>query len=269
MTVIVALIVVYGEHPLDTVSYKSLKNQDNSCFKLKVVFWDNSPEINTDEVFGTRNEEYIYIHTPENLGLSVIYNNVINEHLSDDEFLLILDQDSNLPTNFISGFYQSLSNDPSVDLFLPLIKSKNRVVSPLNYFYGWGKYWKTWNFGLYKSKNISAINSGMIISAKYLKGAFEGYDERILFYGTDTYFMISFAEKNKNFILMNSIIEHDLSFFAASSEDKCIKFKSIRKANFLMYKDKKLTDRFMVFFVMSFVSILYAMKYKKIHYLYF
>lgn len=265
---ILALIVVYGQIPVETTSFKTLAATRKTSAKVRLLIWDNSAEPHhTDDSFALYFEQTTYISTPENIGLSTIYNKVIEEHLHHKEFLLLLDQDSAIPNDFFEQFSRHSNQHPEIDLFLPTIRANERLVSPLPYFYGWGKYWKTSRTGIQYSKFRSAINSGMMISGRYLKGDFSGYDERLRLYGTDTQFMVSYARSRKEFFIMDTIIDHDLSFFGATSKNKASKFLEMKSAYTWIYEKHPYYQRALNIIVMSTVSIVYALKHKSLSFL--
>lgn len=265
---VLALIVVYGQTPIKTISFQTLAATQKASVKVRLVIWDNSPKPHhTSEPLTLHFEQAHYISTPENLGLSTIYNKVIDQHLRHNEFLLLLDQDSAIPIDFFEQFSQHSSQHPEIDLFLPTIRANGRLVSPLPYFYGWGKYWKTPRIGIQPSQFRCAINSGMMITGKYLKGDFLGYDERLRFYGTDTQFMVSYARSRKTFFIMDTIIDHDLSFFGATSKNKASKFLEMKSAYMWIYEKLPFHQRALNIIVMNLVSIVYALKHKSLSFL--
>lgn len=265
---VLALIVVYGQTPIKTMSFQTLAATKKTSVKIRLLIWDNSPEHHDiRECLALHFEEADYISTPENNGLSTIYNVVIKNYLKHNEFLLLLDQDSMIPIDFFEQFSRCSNQHPEIDLFLPTIRANNRLVSPLPYFYGWGICWKTPRIGIQYSKFRSAINSGMMISGRYLKGDFSGYDERLRFYGTDTQFMDSYARSRREFFILDAIIDHDLSFYGAASKHKASKFLEMKIACMLIYENHPRYQRALNITIMYIASIKYALKYKSLSFL--
>lgn len=265
---VLALIVIYGKNPMETISLQTLTAAKKDSVKIRILIWDNSPNpYRANEINPFNAESLIYISTPDNIGLSVIYNKVIKDYLHLSEYLLLLDQDSSIPVDFFERFNQHSSNFPEIDLFLPTIRANGRLVSPLPYLYGWGRYWKKPRFGIQTSKFRSAINSGMLISAKYLKGDFSGYDERLKFYGTDTQFMVSYAINRKRFFIMDTTIDHDLSFFTTTNKERATKFLEMKSAYRFIYEKHARHLRALNFTIMLGVSVVYAFKYRSLLFL--
>lgn len=254
-----ALIVVYGESPLENSSIETLMKNNFDKDRLRIIVWDNSitSEINSNNI---TDSNIIYKWTPENIGLSEIYNRVIKDYLDHDEYLILLDQDSVLPIDFLEIAESAINENSDIDLFLPGVKANGRIVSPLYYCLGWGRYWKKMRHGRVRSGFVGAINSGMIISSRYLYGK-KVYDENLRFYGTDTQFMLDYSEARKHLCVLNTILQHDLSFFSDSIENRARKFAVMRAANIYIYIKRSFFKRVCVFIVMSVVSLIYAWRY--------
>lgn len=277
MVKLVVLVVLYRCGLNDSQSVVTLLNvikSIQSTIRLRIVLWDNSPIscVTEADVVELRDvfDEVLYESHPENTPLSKIYNIVIQNHLNDDEFLLLLDQDTSLPGDFLNIFCDELIEHPDCDLFLPIIKSDGVIVSPVWFFFGWGRKWKMTTIkGLISSRWKVAINSGMFVSAKYARYDFLGYDERLHFYGTDTDFMLKFADARQYFDVMPVILTHDLSFNSASPIERLAKFRTMRTANSIIYSRMGWVKRLISVLVMALVSIIYAVRYRDVRYVFF
>jgi len=263
---VLALVVVYGCRPVDTLSLHSLLECERSDCDMRVLVWDNSPhaqELGLDVL----DTEVGYIFTPENLGLSIIFNRVIREHLRAGEYLLLLDQDTGLPPNFLTTTAAAVVKYPAVDLFLPMVRANGRWASPVTYACGWGRAWPEPKRGKMPSRRICAINSGMVISAAYLHGAFPGYDERLRFYGTDTQFMLDYIDRRPELHVLDATLSHDLSFFSGPPSERVGKFLSMRAAYRFIYVRRPALQKVAVALVMALVSVRYAIRYRDVDFL--
>lgn len=259
---LLALVVVYGAEPLQTESLQTLLAIRFDRSNIRVLVWDNSktPASDTEALAAA---DVHYVSTPQNLGLSTIYNRVIAEHLQAGEHLLLLDQDSTLPPDFLRSCSAAVIQHPDVDLFLPMIRANGNWVSPLSYLAGWGRYWKQPRAGRMRSRRVCGINSGMLISSRYLKGDCPGYDERLRFYGTDTQFMLDYVDRRRDLVVLDVRLNHDLSFFSATAGDRVDKFRVMRKAYRYIYEDRPFLQRCAVATVMLMVSVIYAIRFRK------
>lgn len=257
-----ALIVVYGKDPVRTESLETLLANNFDRKRLRILIWDNSPHPKGDfEEF--QRAGVLYRSTPENLGLSNIYNRVIAEDLVAGEHLLLLDQDTVLPLDFLVTAETAIELYADIDLFLPMVQANGNWVSPLDYFLGWGRYWSAPLSGRIKSVRVCGINSGMVISARYLQSMVQPvYDERLRFYGTDTQFMLDYADRRAELVVLDVQLMHDLSFFSETVQQRALKFAVMRAAYRQIYERRSLLQRFGVAVVMAMVSLLYAWRYR-------
>lgn len=260
---LLALIVVYGCDPTNTPSMRSLVQCVKGGCELRIIVWDNSPRPH-DVDWRALGQTGAYISTPDNLGLSTIYNRVIGQHLQVDEHLLLLDQDSELPTDFLEKAAAAIAVHPKVDLFLPMVRANSRWASPVTYFCGWGRQWRSGVVGCIPSKRVCAINSGMIISSAYLHGSFPGYDERLRFYGTDTQFMLDYMDRRCRLCVIDSVIMHDLSFFSGPPAKRAEKFKVMRAAYYFIYERRPYIQQIAVKLMMFAMTIRYAIRHRGI-----
>ena len=264
---ILALVVVYGTVPSQSPAITSLGAIEKRGVSLRTLVWDNSPNPLKCELTDGNWGKTSWVHTPENRGLSAIYNEVIARWLQPSEYLLLLDQDTLLPANFFESAVAAMTRNPTVELFLPMVRAHERWVSPLDAAVGWGRYWKTPRIGLLPSRHVGAINSGMIIAASYLQSTFVGYDRDLQFYGTDTFFMLEFRRQNRWVWILDAVIDHDLSFFSTSTTEKVTKFRAMRRANMICYRRSAWPVRWTVRTVMTGVAFVYSLRYRDLGFL--
>ena len=202
------LIVLYECKAKDSLSYISLLKSSEHLGNSKLILWDNSPSIQSIDTDNMNFLQHVeYIHTPENMSLSKIYNRVIQEN-EEYDYMIILDQDSSFSSDYLEKLNSAITKHPSINLFLPVIKSEETIVSPGDYKIFKGKYWEKEKYGIINAKNILAINSGMVINFNYLKNTYKGYDERLRFYGTDTFFMLEYPEDNDFLFVIDYVFKH-------------------------------------------------------------
>lgn len=261
------LIVIYNTNITKAETIKSLLNSKEYLVNNHLFIWDNSEKAQdisiVKEIFNKQNIEVTYEHHPENLPLSKLYNNVINRFMYQNyDFLILFDQDSSFTKNLFFEFVNSYNKNKHISLFLPIIKFKNTIVSPTRKYFLKGFYFDKKPIGLYRAKNISAINSGMIISFKFLKEKYKGYDERLKFYGTDDYFMMEYCKNEKELFILDYEFEHDLTLSTLnSSSDKLVKsYHQMLEAWSILYYDSIL--KYIVKFYTVIHSFYTAIKYK-------
>ncbi|MFT6842379.1 MAG: hypothetical protein ACJASR_001146 [Psychroserpens sp.] len=212
------LVVLYRKKLSDCSTLNSIIGFDSYGVLSSLTVWDNSPSPqNPDEInkfkllFSEIGIEFNYTNHPENTPLSKIYNLFLDREKFKSKYILILDDDSKLDSTFLSKLSFALNSSVNYDLVLPIVKYKNRIISPSKRILMKGAFYKNINPGPISSRYLSAINSGMTISTEYLiKSGFK-YDERLTSYGTDDQFITSFSKNKGKAFIIDYNLEHDLT----------------------------------------------------------
>lgn len=221
------LVVIYRRSCGESQTLRSLADCRHALRHSLVVVWDNSPDAASDQQIGWLSETFPrmdYLHDAANPGLASVYNRVISRYVKAEaaepfDFLLLFDHDTRVPANYLKALQHACRKHPAIPLFLPLVRSREYIVSPST-VYGWkGFRWKQPRRGLEPTRHRNAINSGMAISAAFLRERFAGYDERLRFYGTDSFFMREYGKTHSHFVVLDCALEHDLSFFSDETVD--------------------------------------------------
>jgi len=238
------LVVIYKQSVFDSETLKSLISLRSYVFNSKITIWDNSPtSLPNDEL------EYLklnlnnlsYIHTPENIGLAKIYNEVIKTS-NDSGYVILFDQDSEFDARYFEMLKSGIIEFPTINLFVPLIMHSDSIMSPGYYICFKGSLWKEIKLGKVSSKNMAIITSGMAISSKYLSGVFKGFDEEFVFYGIDTYFSIQYRDQNDFFYVFDCNFKHDLAINSDEKyDDRLRRFKNHRKSLIKLSKRSVIT----------------------------
>jgi hypothetical protein len=233
------LVVLYKVPLLESPTIRSLLRASSRLAASKVLIWDNSPSPAASQSDLDRLRcsvgEVEYVTTPENLSLSTIYNRTIQSWLRQHTYLVIFDHDSEFDASFFVLIEKATRTHPSVPLFLPIVTYANGIVSPANMFYFKGWPWRRKKVGLVRSRFHTAINSGMVISARFLETKFGSYDERFRFYGTDNSFMQSYAKLERHFCVVDVKIAHRLDFYEErNSTAKVVRMREINRATLLL-----------------------------------
>ena len=209
----------------------------------KLTIWDNSPNsLQTKEVNAIRSSfspcEVEYISTNNNSKLSYIYNTIRKK--TDRDFLVLLDHDTCLPTNFIKIVDESVndSQNSDINLFLPVLFSDSNIISPAYEYKFTTKMWTVPSYGRMISDNLQALNSGMIIRTSYFKYVFEGYNENLAFYGTDNFFMKKYRKNNPYLFILPIDIIHHSNFREDDLISRARRFMAIKNAAVINAKDE-------------------------------
>lgn len=238
------LVVIFRKKLSESKTLNSLLKCREFAGRLEVLVWDNSPERADEseiETFGKRvGAPFRYVSTPQNVTLSRIYNSVISEHLRPEfDFLALFDDDSDFGLGYFQEIAAASEANPSIQLFLPVIRNSGTIASP-----AWLVFFKSLPFserrrGVVSSRFLMAINSGMGIKTEYLKKKFKGYDEKLKFYGTDTYFMKEFSRKEKGAFVLRTEINHDLTYRKSNMDNDQFlpRYQEVKNSFRIIYKN--------------------------------
>lgn len=205
---------------------------------VRLIIWDNSPNAISNDSLSelTINvAELAFKHTPQNLSISKIYNEVAAGYLKPQDYLLLLDHDTKVTEAYITEVLDKINSSEKPLLLLPRVLVQGVLESPAYQYVLFSKKLKDPKPGIQPSKSVTAINSGMVISGVCFSDGFR-YDERLAFYGTDTYFMFNFTARFKDYYLLNSTLDHNLNLLSNPSLAEKVKvFKAIKTSNLIIY----------------------------------
>lgn len=241
------LVVLYHISPKESETLSSLqKSIDVLCYgNHRILLRDNSEQPYSDETLEELKKslsplDVSYWHDGNNKSLSEVYNIAIQQYLSDQEYLVLLDHDSHFESGFWKALFESYQLHPHCALFLPIIQQNTDIISPSHVHGFKGSYWKKPQYGFVTTRNNTAINSGMVIAGRYLKGEFKGYDEKLRFYNTDNYFMWRYGQHHSHFCVIHYTLQHTLNFYdpAEPFEKKAQRYREMRTSAIYLAKLK-------------------------------
>lgn len=267
------------------VLYKQDLNSSETILSIKKIFkrhyykasfelciWDNSPfpQLN-DEVQELKKlcqglSNINYYHDASNKPLSYVYNTALDT-CNDEDFFIILDQDSDFNENFIEEFLSVISNE-SPELILPVIHYKNAIISPSKIRYIKGEYFSVAPNGNVSAKKLSAINSGMIISLEYIRRTGFRYHQALRNYCTDDYFMREFRKNSSMAYVLKYSFEHSLSLSTLNDNSLTLKkrYKLMKEGRYIVYSGN-IWDKCSIRAYFLVHKLYMAIKYKDIDYL--
>lgn len=269
------VIVLYGKCLSESSSICSLMASGNLLQgRCRLIVWDNSPiPCHPEEIESLQNRIGLtldYRHNNgENIPLSTLYNRTI-QLLSDQEMLVILDDDSVFEADFFIKADQAIHTYPDADLFLPVVRNGKDIVSPAAMVGFKGHYLQEVQPGPMPCHHRTAINSGMIISARYLKHEFEGYDERIRFYFTDNDFMSRFTASHQQFIVLDYTVQHTLNFYARGEdfETKSRRLRELRRSFLILMRRRGILAYLSTWLYLVVYSIKFAIIQRDVRYIF-
>lgn len=213
---ILAVIVLYKTAPGDSGSYRSLLEATGEArpgaLDVSVLLYDNSPGEKTPDHLPANVR---YFADPGNSGLAAAYNYALGLALGERyDWLLTLDQDTELPRNFLERLAStvgSLESRPDVAVAVPQILANGRIVSP-NYFAGgaWPRFFPRGFTGVPR-RPVYAFNSGALFRTAALRQA-GGYSPQFWLDNSDSYIFRRLNQCGKRVYVDGSLeLRHDFS----------------------------------------------------------
>lgn len=232
------LTVIYQSNISTSETLMSLVQHQQSLEDTQLICWDNSPtplpnsEIKIIEKLGNKS---LYFHSATNESLSSIYNHIAVTYLEQQDHLVFFDDDTTIPLAYFRSLEHAIKQHTGVNLFLPTVSANNQIVSPaFDYIIKSKRLATQLAPGVMSSRNLTAINSGMAISATVFKNGFR-YDESLKFYGTDNYFMNRYRKRYRDLVILDVVLTHQLTFEDTDElEKKIAVFKEVKRASLII-----------------------------------
>jgi len=153
------VVVIYNKKCLESVSFSEIVTNGAA----RVILADNS----TDPDMQLSNREAClrlgceYCSMGGNKGLAEAYNAAIDRIGNRIDYLMLLDDDTTIPQDVISGLQQAIAMHPSASVFVPFVFDQAALLSPSrrssSLFFRLKKRPETF------TRRMSAINSGLVI----------------------------------------------------------------------------------------------------------
>jgi GT2 family glycosyltransferase len=213
---IIAVAVLYNCSPGNSKTIKTLVSAyqaDMPGFAgFRLIIYDNGIIDHSKDI--DLPFRFEYFQNPKNEGLAKAYNYALEHaHISSCEWLLLLDQDSELPLNFVSvinSTIEGMDKDPSIVAVVPKMCFQNTFFSPSRVLFGGVHRPVNMKFtGIYPGK-IFAIGSGTIVNVAFLKTV-GGFNEFFWMDCLDRWLYLSINRSGGKVYVTDIVIEHELS----------------------------------------------------------
>lgn len=185
ITKIIFGIICYKERYYETNSFKDLVasyEKNGKSQELHIFVFDNTDILDWKIENRTFKDITIhYEHDKKNPGIAFGVNRVGDfARKNNIEWIVILDQDTRLPTNFYDVYSSFSTLGNSSDIAFPKVYAGKSLISPCKYnLYRASQLIIDRKFeGEIELKNLSVINSGMMIRESLLSGN-NGYNEAL------------------------------------------------------------------------------------------
>lgn len=228
---LVITIVLYQTEFSKTPSYTCLKKVVSEKKSAYLFIYDNSQNVQDDEVF--HQENVCYIHDGANPGLAKAYNagaQYLNE--IQGTLMLLLDQDTLLGEKYLETLLD-LPLDEAIGAYVPIVSSHGRQISPVfsdEYVGGKSELPKA---GIY-SKRLMGINSGTVIPFTTLK-SIGSFNVEFPLDFLDHWLFWKIHQLDKKISVLDHHLAHDLSVLDYQTINSK-RYESIISGETLFYK---------------------------------
>ena len=268
------VIVLYKKRYTESIAIQTMLDQVLHDEYLDVTFhiWNNSPAYSTPLV-----REGVIWHLGNNDSLSSIYNKIANLAFSSGyDFFMISDDDTDYSTFNLEDNMTEISRamrtsiGHTVGVFLPRIYANNILVSPGKRFHFLGRLSPFIETGFNRSKNLLAINSGVVITRFCYEKMNMFYDERLKFYATDTDFFIRYEKYFEYVYVLDSKINHDLSEYSSDTLERGLfKFGEMVRGYRIIFSEKGFVFQSVLEVYFFYAAIKKSIAYKSIKFFIF
>ncbi|WP_455682831.1 glycosyltransferase [Thomasclavelia sp.] len=215
------ILVLYNKHYHDSKTIQDLRQIEDIN---NIIIVDNSTQdYNNQNIVNEYGYQYISMNGNE--GLAKAYNRGLNRIDKDNKLVCLFDDDTTVNKQYFEIALNNI-NSEIADIYVPVVKDQLGLLSPsiMKKLY----CHRAKNIDVLNNKNISAINSGMIIKSEIFKNY--KYDENMFLDFIDHDFMRTMKRNNKQInIMKNNILIQDFSLVSDSNKKAKIRFKILKK----------------------------------------
>ena len=211
---VLVIVVLYDLTAGLSEAVRNLIALSRSLPRMTILLYDNSPKRNP-LYMGNSFLNAVYVHDGRNLGLANAYNYGV-QYAKDNskEWIMLLDQDTLLTSNYLHEVSLTLKNMPTTDVvaIVPLLFCRNRHVSPMLNRSEQNVWWfqkPVKESGCYEGY-ITAFNSGTLLNAEFMS-FIGGFSEKYPLDRLDYWYFHQIYKHRKKVYVLDATLEHDLS----------------------------------------------------------
>lgn len=230
-----SMIVLYNKRLDESPTYNLCREYDT----LSTIICDNSTIPNENQKIAQKHG-IKYISMGGNKGLSKAYNAGISSITEKIGYIMILDDDTKIPRDYIDWFVNAELKDS--DIFLPIVKDKKGIMSPSINKNGIITRAKKLDINY---DEISGINSGMIINLKCFDNFC--YNESLFLDYVDHYFLRNMKKKQKKIKVIPFEIYQNFSAINNNKSSAKIRWDIFKKDSQFFYGEDRLKYLYVTF----------------------
>ncbi len=236
-------IVTFRERYWECLSFLTLIQSfksENSIKNITIFIFDNTDIEDWDVVPPTYDDniKIIYQRDRSNPGISYAYN-CITRYATKENFdwIVFFDQDTDLPQEAFKVYNEAVHSE--ILLKVPLVYIDDKILSP-SYYFGYRSFlFKRITQKILKLKNISCINTGLMISPK-LYNKVNGYDESLKLDFCDHDFIDRVKKKNHHLEILDIALQQNFSSLTDDKAKALVRYRIFVKdmMNFVKKRNK-------------------------------
>jgi GT2 family glycosyltransferase len=236
---ITAVVVLYqlrpDQSPTIATLARSYQRIRGSGAGVYLIIFDNSPKPQQVDI--PLPFEHRYVHDATNGGLAQAYNFALDSDPgSASQWLLLLDQDSTLPDDFLEEVFKALAligQDDLVAAAVPKVLQHGRPISPALVKGGRIRPIPKPITGVCPFP-VTAINAGTLIRKNFLY-AIGGFNRQFKLDYLDHWLFAEIKRRGKKVYITGAVSNHDLSIGNTNHPVSAERYLSILKAETLFY----------------------------------
>lgn len=205
MISIAAIMVLYNKEIENAITYNSLLGCDTGQFKVSLIVIDNSTIENRNRETCEKNGiKYIDMHG--NKGISKAYNAGL-ECIDDAELVLLLDDDTEITSDYFDKLFNKVDKHPERDIFAPIVEGQDGVIySPNEFHFLKNHFIKNYKQPIHQ-KDFNAIASCLAIRSR----VFDDYrfNELLFVDQVDQFFFCEQRKLGRKFCRINTVIKQN------------------------------------------------------------
>jgi len=213
---IFAVLIVYNRRIEETKTFASLLRnyaKTPDAFRdFKLVVYDNGPARQKPDPSAPF--ELQYFHSSQNRGLAAAYNYALSKAVeASSRWLLLLDQDSSLPDDFIGNLSRELpgiEKTPEVKAVVPKMRYKEEFFSPSRDLFGGTLRPIDMTHRGVCDFSVFAIGSASAVRVSFLQ-SIGGFNEFYWLDFLDRWLFITIENTGGKVYVTDSVVEHELS----------------------------------------------------------
>lgn len=259
----VQIIIVLFQCSLDeSLAYKSIQPQlESFSFDYELILFNNDSEITI------KDDRYLVINSEENLKIAGAYNYALDRAVkSNRDWLLLLDQDTEVPNGYFKElqFFFSKDYKPDLAAIVPVLKSENTILSPKKVSACLRLESDVKEFGY--NKRVTAINSMSLVNVNFIH-SLGGFKNDYQLDMLDRWIYYQMMKNDKTVFVLELYANHNLSFSDIESN-----VSPERYADYLSVENKFALNELSVFNILLYKfkllvrSVLQLLKFKNREY---